>query len=317
MFEGLPCFANHVMVTGTVVMSLSLNTEKQTMSPAVYQKTITSKDPRMLCDAFSLISGLSKTKVKKAMTKGAAWIRRPKKKKRRIRRATAPVYDGDTIWLYYDQHILEQTPPTARCLKDGIHYSIWFKPSGLMSQGSHFGDHCAITRQAESWFQPERPVYLVHRLDREVSGVIILAHQYNAASRLSRLLQNNQIKKGYQARVKGDLSRHSAHGLIDLPLDGRHAVTQYKITEYDNASDTSVVRVNIETGRRHQIRRHFDIIGFPILGDPRYGHHNSHAAGLQLVAFSVQFDCPFGGGRISVNIDPDQPDIVSIQKQAK
>lgn len=273
------------------------------MQPAIYQKTITSKDPRVLCEALSLISGLSKTRIKGAMNKGAAWIRRPEGKKRRIRRATAKIHPGDTIWLYYDQRIQEKTPPKARCLKDCIHYSIWFKPAGLMSQGSHFGDHCALTRQAASWFRPERPVFLVHRLDREVSGVIILAHHSNAASRLSSLLQNKKIVKHYQARVKGDLSGCSARGRIELPLDGRPAVTTYDTTAFDETNETSVVQVKIETGRRHQIRRHFDMIGHPVMGDPRYGHDNHCAEGLQLTAYAVQFDCPFGDGRISVRID--------------
>lgn len=275
------------------------------MEPVVYQTKITSKDIRALCDVLAELSGLSKSRVKDAMNKGAAWIRRSTGKKRRIRRATAPVHRGDTVWLYYDPHILAQTSLKARCLKDCTDYSIWFKPAGLMSQGSHFGDHCTLIRQAEYEFQPKRPVFLVHRLDREVAGLIILAHQRDAAARLSALLRRNEIEKHYQARVKGDLRHRALRDVIDFPLDGRKAATIYEWREYDETGNFTTVRIQIETGRRHQIRRHFDMIGHPVMGDPRYGRGNSCAAGLQLVAYALGFDCPFGHGRLEVAINPD------------
>lgn len=285
--------------------TLLLQAEKHAMESVVYRTKIASKDTRTLCHVIAEFSGLSKSRVKGAMNKGAVWIRRSTGKKRRIRRATAPVHYGDTVWLYYDPRILAQTPPTAQCLKDCVDYSIWFKPAGLMSQGSRFGDHCALTRQAMDGFQPKRPVLLVHRLDREVTGLIILAHARDAAARFSTLLRRNEIEKHYQARVRGDLRHRALRGVIDFPLDSREAATVYEWREYDETGDFSTVRIQIETGRRHQIRRHFDMIGHPVMGDPRYGHGNSCAAGLQLVAYALGFDCPFGGGRVEVAINPD------------
>jgi len=277
------------------------------MPQEVYQKTVVKDDPDILCDALCLLSGLSKVKVKDAMTKGAAWVRKAGGKKRRIRRAKAVVRPGDAIWLYYDPDILGKCAPEARCILDRTEYSIWYKPAGLMSQGSPFGDHCALPRQIEGHFSPGRAVHLVHRLDREVPGLIIVAHEKNAAARFSKMLRENRIEKRYHAVLKGDLRSFAAMGEITLPLDGRPAVTVFEFISYDEDRDISRAGIEIRTGRLHQIRRHFAQIGHPVMGDPRYGRNNSDPAGLQLTADSLSFECPFGGGRIRVSIDPSNP----------
>jgi tRNA pseudouridine32 synthase/23S rRNA pseudouridine746 synthase len=273
----------------------------------VFHKTISKDDPDTLCDALHHISGLSKVKLKDAMAKGAAWIRRPGKKKRRIRRAKAVVRPKDTVWLYYDPDILGRRVPEARCEMDRIDYSIWFKPAGMMSQGSPFGDHCSLPFQIERHFPQTRKVYPVHRLDREVPGLILVAHTRHAAAVLSEMLRENRIEKQYYARVKGDLRSSDADGKITLPLDGRRAVTTFEVTSYDSSRLISTAIIRIGTGRHHQIRRHFDLIGHPVMGDPRYGKDNSDPAGLQLTASALSFNCPFGGGTVQLSIDPFPP----------
>jgi tRNA pseudouridine32 synthase/23S rRNA pseudouridine746 synthase len=63
--------------------------------------------------------------------------------------------------------------------------------------------------------------------------------------------------------------------------------------------------VEIITGRTHQIRRHFDMIGFPVVGDPRYGEGNKNRTGLKLFATSLAFTCPYQHHPVRVHIDPD------------
>jgi tRNA pseudouridine32 synthase/23S rRNA pseudouridine746 synthase len=132
-------------------------------------------------------------------------------------------------------------------------------------------------------------------LDREASGVVLVAHDKRAAGRLSRLFQDRSIIKRYQAQVNGDLTQFQSENTIQLPLDGKDAITEYKAVEYDSASNTTLVNVTIQTGRKHQIRRHFDMIGFPVMGDPVYGTGNKNKAGLQLAATALEFICPFSG----------------------
>jgi tRNA pseudouridine32 synthase/23S rRNA pseudouridine746 synthase len=267
------------------------------------KRTIVPDDPATLCDVLALHSGLSKRSIKKAMTCGAVWKARPGAKLRRVRRATARVQSGDRVALYYDASILNQVPPKVRCVRDLQAYSIWFKPANLMTQGSHFGDHASLIRQVEHFFTPRRKAHPVHRLDRETSGLLLVAHTSTAAAQLSRLFAGRKIEKTYRAWILGDLRSKGAAGTIDRHLDNRRAVTRYEILTYDDRLNRSMVQVTLVTGRRHQIRRHFDAIGHPVIGDPRYGSGNKNESGLQLIACGLSFECPLGNGPVSVSIN--------------
>ena len=249
--------------------------------------------PETLADFFHRHTGLSKTRIKDAMAKGATWRTDSRGKRTRIRRATAKVQQNDSIELYYDPEILSIPPPHATLLYDVVHYSVWHKPAGLMTQGTNFGDHCSLLRQAEIDFHPKRKVFLVHRIDRETEGVVLIAHTASAAKRLSLLFQERKITKIYRANVLGYLGEPGKTDRILLPLDGKESITDYQVTEYDAAADTSTVEIYLKTGRKHQIRRHFAHICHPVMGDPVYGKGNKNNRGLQLKAVSLAFRCPF------------------------
>jgi tRNA pseudouridine32 synthase/23S rRNA pseudouridine746 synthase len=80
-------------------------------------------------------------------------------------------------------------------------------------------------------------------------------------------------------------------------------VTHYALKLFDAQKNQSLVQVTPVTGRRHQIRRHFDMIGHPVMGDPRYGSGNKNKSGLQLSAIGLAFECPLGKGTIKIMID--------------
>lgn len=242
------------------------------------------------CAYLAALTGLPKARIKDAMTKGAVWLAGRTGARRRLRRATAALAAGDTIALYYDAALLARQPPAARCVDDRRRYSVWCKPAGLMAQGTEYGDHCALLRQAELHFRPPRPAFLVHRLDREASGLMLVAHDSTAAARLSALFRDHAIAKHYRVSVRGALP---AAGSIELPLDDKPARTRYTRLHYDAAADASTAEVVIDGGRLHQIRRHFALAGYPVLGDPRYGSGNKNAEGLQLQAVRLGFVCPF------------------------
>jgi tRNA pseudouridine32 synthase / 23S rRNA pseudouridine746 synthase len=253
-------------------------------------------------DFLASQSGISKTRVKDAMNKGAFWIKRKKGGLIRLRSATALLKPGDHIEFYYDEGLLSIHPPEARLLSDQKSYSVWCKPAGLMAQGTKYGDHCSLIRQAEIFFGNQRPIFLVHRLDREASGVMIFAHDKQTAARLSELFQKNLIVKRYRVEVLGNLQERGRKGLIDLPLDGKAAHTEYEVASFDSANNTSVANAIIKTGRLHQIRRHFDMIGFPVMGDPKYGKGNKNREGLKLVAYSLAFKCPVSGRDVEYSL---------------
>lgn len=256
-------------------------------------KTVGEDDPATACDFLARHTGLSKSRVKDAMSKGAVWIKRTQGRRRRLRRSTSAVKPGDSLSIHYDAEILALSPRRPDLIRDLHRYSVWHKPAGLMTQGTELGDHCSLLRQAELFFKPRRPVFPVHRLDRETAGVVLLAHDKKAAATLCDLFVSQRIIKRYRARVLGDLAAIETPRIIDRPVHGKSAVTEFTVTDYDPASNTSTVDITIRTGRKHQIRKHFEAIGFPVIGDPRYGENNKNTSGLKLMATELAFRCPF------------------------
>lgn len=251
------------------------------------------------CDLLAGLSGLSKIAVKDAMQKGAVRLRRSRGKAVRLRRAKAVLHPGDEVTLYYDDGLLARVPPSPECRHDAGRYSIWFKPAGLMTQGTAFGDHCSLLRLAELKLRP-RQAFPVHRLDREASGLVLLAHDAAAAAAFSRLFAEHRVVKRYRVEVRGRVQPED--GTIDVPLDGQAARTHYRTVGYTPESDRTVVAVETASGRKHQVRRHLALLGFPVIGDPRYGRGNKSPEGLRLTADHLAFDCPFSGRRLQFDL---------------
>lgn len=273
---------------------------------AVFTHTTEAGETRTACEILAAGAGLSKRRVKEAMVKGAAWARRPGGKERRLRRASHRPAAGEILALYYDAALLALTPPPAECRFDAGRYSVWFKPPGLLTQGSRFGDHAALLRQAELYFRPRRPAFPVHRLDREAAGLVIVAHDRGAAGALSGLFARREIVKRYRAVVRGDPRQSAPEGRIAQPLDGKPAVTEYRVRRFDPETQTASVAITMASGRRHQIRRHFAAIGHPVMGDPLYGEGNRNRSGLKLAACALEFACPFSGKRMAFHLEEER-----------
>jgi len=271
------------------------------MKRIVIRKTVRSGGEQTAVEFLSGEAGLSKTRIKDAMNKGAVWIQKGGKKYR-LRKATALLRRGTYIEMHYDERLLSVVPPLATCLADMKEYSGWFKPAGLMSQGTLPGDHCSVLRQAEQSFSPKRDIFLVHRLDREVSGVMIIAHTRRAARSFSMLFRDNRVEKRYRAEVFGDISSYGGNGVIEIPLDGKEAKTVFTVLSHNRIENTSQVEVVLVTGRFHQIRRHFDLIGHPVMGDPRYGKGNKNREGVRLEAVLLRFLCPVTGKETEISM---------------
>jgi tRNA pseudouridine32 synthase / 23S rRNA pseudouridine746 synthase len=267
----------------------------------IFKKCVLPDDLPTACDLLAIQTGLSKMRIKDAMAKGAVWITSRRKGRERLRRATARVKAGDHLELYYDPDLLSTDPPQAQCIMDRISYSIWNKPAGLLTQGTDYGDHCSLLRQVDLAFSPRREVYPVHRLDREAEGLVLVAHNRKAAREFSKIFQCREVQKRYRAVVLGQLENTA--GIVDVPLDGRQAMSKYSVLSYDPDANTSLLMVEIETGRLHQIRRHLEAIGHPVMGDPRYGKGNKDGKPMRLTACELEFLCPLSGAEIKCSID--------------
>lgn len=261
----------------------------ETASPIKFQ-TVAAESGQSALELLSTGSGLSKQRIKDAMNKGAVWWTR-NGKTLRLRRASQTLDKGVKLQLFYDAHVLARDPEPPTLIADAGAYSVWFKPHSVLSQGSQWGDHCSILRWAELHLQPKRPCFLVHRLDGDAAGLILVAHSGQSAARLSKLFQDHHIQKHYHARVQGEVSADADGITINLPLDGKSAVTHLKLIRFDAVAGQSLLDVRIETGRKHQIRRHLADAGFPIVGDRLYGSADKQP--LQLVAYHLGFKCPF------------------------
>ncbi len=199
------------------------------------------------------------------------------------------------------------------------HLLVINKPSGLATQGGpgivdHVDGLVASLRDASG----RRPL-LVHRLDRDTSGVLLLAKGPSNAARLAAGFRSREMRKVYWAVVAG--KPVPSEGVIDAPLArlGGGGGALSVIAERDD-EDAAVARTEYRTldaaarrlawlelipltGRTHQLRVHCAAIGVPILGDPKYGEGRAQmdgfAEGLHLHARSLQFPHP-GGGLLTV-----------------
>ncbi|MBI5040226.1 MAG: RluA family pseudouridine synthase [Gammaproteobacteria bacterium] len=284
-----------------------------TIEPAAQRvelkRRVAPSDPNVLIDFLHQYSGLSKQQLKDAAYKGAVLLRRDGSV-RRLRRAKAVLQVGDRIELHYDRAILALEPPSAHCIADRERYSVWFKPAGMLAQGNEFGDHCALLRVAEVAWPAPRKVWLIHRLDREAIGLMVVAHTQPVAANLSHQFQYNQVRKHYRVQVRGDIAaEYGPQGRIDMPLDGKTAVTEFRVEALiqsdDVANNISTLAVEIHTGRLHQIRRHLAAIGHPVIGDPRYGTGNKDAGGLRLAAVGLAFQCPVSRKPVEFRLTPE------------
>lgn len=257
-----------------------------------------NNSPQTAIELLAENASLSKKKLKSTMSNGAVWLE-SSIGIHRLRRAKKILNEGDKLHLYYDESIQNSKPNSAELISDEGEYSIWNKPYGMYSQGSKWGDHCTIYRWAETHLKPERPAFIVHRLDRAASGLILLAHSKKMAALFSDLFKNRKIEKRYSAVIEGSLKNMSLPHTIASNIDNKSARTKIISAEVNfnkaNQTNTSKLTIEIETGRKHQIRKHLFELGYPIIGDRLYGSESSlrsSSINLQLQARSLKFICP-------------------------
>lgn len=279
---------------------LSVNMVDMNTAPERLEIQIEAEDDAS--DAIELLAAatpLSKQKLKQAMEKGGVWLKKGQGGRRRLRRARTPLKRGDCLELHYDSFILSSIPPEPRLIADMKAYSVWYKPENMLSQGSKFADHCAISRWVEKHHTPRRAVYLVHRLDRAASGLMLLAHDRKTAARLSKLFSTRSIQKRYRVGIRGEFNG-TLPLVIDSPLDGKVAESiVHSIAQKEGHTE---LVVEIKTGRKHQIRRHLSSLGWPVRGDRIYGDPDTRES-LQLTADFLSFVCPVSGLPVTFKLD--------------
>lgn len=206
---------------------------------------------------------------------------------------------GDLLTLkvprFHEDYRVEPEEMDLNILFEDEHVLVINKPAGLVvhpGHGNYTGTlvhgllyHLKVKQGIEP--DPEMDTErmgLVHRLDKETSGVLVTCKTAAAAENLSRQFSNRTTKRKYKAMVWGEF--HEEEGTVTANIgrdprnrlknkvfeeeeEGKHAVTHYKLLE--SLGYTSLIECRLETGRTHQIRVHMQHIGHPLFGDPVYG----------------------------------------------
>jgi 23S rRNA pseudouridine1911/1915/1917 synthase len=196
------------------------------------------------------------------------------------------------------------------------HLLVVDKPAGLVvhpAAGHHTGTlvHGLLAHDVEGGEEAERPG-IVHRLDRDTSGLLVVARSPEAHRRLEEMVRRRELTREYVALVVG--RPRSWRGTIDAPIgrdrhdplrhsldtdSPRAAVTHFEVDEL--LGDHALLRVTLETGRTHQIRVHLAAIDLPIAGDPTYGRSGDLGLERQFLhAARLAFEHPFTGAAVDV-----------------
>ena len=195
------------------------------------------------------------------------------------------------------------------------------KPKGLVvhpangnPDGTLVNAIMAICKESLSGIGGEIRPGIVHRLDKDTSGILIIAKNDKAHINLSEQIKNHQVKKTYIAIVRGIVKENQA--TINMPIgrspkdrkkmavikNGKVAITHFKVLERFVKDNCSLLEVQIETGRTHQIRVHLSEIGYPIIGDSTYssGKNKWKIEGQCLHAKSLEFTHPTTGRKMKL-----------------
>lgn len=231
------------------------------------------------------------------------------------------VSNGDTITLLEAPALLPAQPqwfdPAWLIADEGDLIAV-DKPAGLLSEPKQGVDRPSLLQLACAYFGP---LTLLHRLDRDTSGVILLTRDSDTTTQLSAAFQQGLVHKEYRAVVKAP-NRLNAEGVIDTRLQpsrhrrdqmevtakgGKRAITRYVVLA--SAADRAWIRLFPKTGRTHQLRVHLAHLGAPILGDRLYGAAQS-APRLMLHAHMVELPAAIVGA-VRRFVAPLPPDFVA------
>ena len=188
---------------------------------------------------------------------------------------------------------------TASLVFEDGHLLVFDKPPGQHTQPTPRGDEGSLLGQARRRWG--KSVRIVHRLDRDASGLVVLARSKEAAAALSEAFRTHAIRRTYRATVAIPLPLGTC-GTIDAPLrwaggrcwveaSGAKAVTHWEVVGCEGAF--AELEVRLETGRMHQIRVHLAHALGPIVGDRKYG--GARAEHLMLRAVRLELSHPVGG----------------------
>lgn len=198
------------------------------------------------------------------------------------------------------------------------HLLVVEKPVNILVQSDNTKDPDLLSllkQYVKEKYQKPGNVYLglVHRLDRPVGGVMVFAKTSKAASRLSEQVRNHEMSKKYYAVVEGTFQKKQ-DTLIDylkkdekqnktfVDSSGKKAILNYQVLDYTD--QYSLVDIDLETGRSHQIRVQFSSRNHPLYGDQKYNPHSKIGEQIALYAYELSFYHPVSREKLTFRLQP-------------
>jgi 23S rRNA pseudouridine1911/1915/1917 synthase len=244
--------------------------------------------------------------------------------------AAHQVQTDDTIEIG-PRRYLPKLPPGLEILFEDDVLLVVHKPSGLLTVATpdeREQTAYAYLRQYLQGLKPRQSLYIVHRLDKFASGVLVFAKTENVQSRLKDIFSRHDIQRRYWAIVEGKVEQNS--GTIRSYLaegksfrmysvrdgkQGKPAVTHYRVLR--RFPNLSALEVTLETGRKNQIRVHLSEIGHPVVGDLTYGGVADPLGRLGLHAFHLGFIHPTRNEPVEFTVAPPPEFLPYLPRQDK
>lgn len=249
--------------------------------------------------------GQTRSSIQKLIKSGLVYI-----DDKKVTKSSHNLFNGNTI-LVENKKICKENFPNLKYIFQDEFLLIIDKPSGQTVHSGIKTQHNTLAHQLQNIFPRIINVGdkgrngIVHRLDKETSGLLIVALRNSSFIKMTEIFKKRKIEKNYIALLHGNLIQ--PQGSIIAPIGrnpknrtkqilintGRQAITEYKLIK--KYKKFSLVDVNLKTGRTHQIRVHFNSIGHPIVGDKKYGKINYKNDQLNrhfLHAYKIKFKHP-------------------------
>ena len=218
-----------------------------------------------------------------------------------------PVNAGDEISINFDRAFAVFKHPRIQLVYEDDHLLIVNKGYGVLSMGTDSVKEGTVYSEMRKYVKTHNPkaqVFIVHRLDRDTSGLMLLAKSRIAKDNLQHNWNNMVLNRKYVAVLEGEIEG-AAKGVVrsylaenskfevysvDDPEKGQLAVTRYKVLARRRGH--TLMELELDTGRKNQIRVHMRDLGHPIVGDRKYGASHSPIGRLALHARSLRFVHP-------------------------
>lgn len=222
------------------------------------------------------------------------------------RQFDTPLKQGDKVEVNLTREFRVFYNRRLKLVYEDEHILVVNKGYGLLSMGTDKikeGTAYSILREYVKWHDPRNKIFIVHRLDRDTSGLMVFAKTVEAKEKLQHNWNNMVLERKYLAVVEGvvepadgevrsylaENSRFEVYS-TDNPEEGQLAVTRYRTLK--SGGGYSLLEVSLDTGRKNQIRVHMKDLGHPIAGDRRYGAGSSPIHRMALHAQTLRFVHP-------------------------